>query len=166
VYAGDGTGGLFRSADGGKSWQSIGASLPFGKTRESVLRCLRADEKHPGHLYAGFIREGLWHSADGGDTWRKIFPATGDMNISDLDVGGTDGNQLTVACESLRQTACPAAIYASKDLGKSWARISDPRLGALLWHGVAVDKHTGRIYAATGGNGIFFADWKSDGQKK
>jgi hypothetical protein len=88
------------------------------------------------------------------------------LSASRYTLGQVVGNQLTVVCEVLRQTACPASIRVSKDLGKSWANISDLRLGAPMWHGVAVDKYTGRIYGATGGNGIHYTDGKPDGNSR
>jgi photosystem II stability/assembly factor-like uncharacterized protein len=58
-------GGVYRSADGGQSWQHVGL-----QDRE-VLELMPASQD-PRLLYAGTVPAALFRSRDGGDTWTEI----------------------------------------------------------------------------------------------
>jgi len=57
----------FRTHDGGKSWQSIGAGLP----ENAPVNAVRADPVQPGLLYAATERT-VWASFDDGAHWQPI----------------------------------------------------------------------------------------------
>jgi photosystem II stability/assembly factor-like uncharacterized protein len=57
----------FRTHDGGKTWQSIGAGLP----EDAPVDAVRADPLQPGLLYAATERA-VWASFDEGAHWRPI----------------------------------------------------------------------------------------------
>ncbi len=58
---------LFRTADGGKSWQSIAANLPDG----GPVKVIKEDPKNPDLLFAG-TEFALWASVDRGKRWFKF----------------------------------------------------------------------------------------------
>ncbi|HEX5386501.1 MAG TPA: hypothetical protein VFW66_07390 [Gemmatimonadales bacterium] len=58
---------LFRTADGGKTWQSISANLPDG----GPVKVVREDPNNPGLLFAG-TEFALWASVDRGGRWFRI----------------------------------------------------------------------------------------------
>ncbi len=67
--------GLFRSADGGRTWRPIGTGLPTSK--EGVGRMgLAVAPSDPKRLYAVVEAApehgGVFRSDDGGDTWRRV----------------------------------------------------------------------------------------------
>jgi hypothetical protein len=76
--------GLFRSADGGKTWEDVVMSVPA----EQVV-ALRADDRHPGVVYAAMRQIGVFRSDDMGDVWEEVplpfHPADG-TTIQALDV--------------------------------------------------------------------------------
>ncbi len=159
IYFGEADEGIFGTSDGGKSWQTLGKGLPFGKDTASVLNCIKADPKRPGWLYAGFIHEGLWRSKDYGKSWQKIFPLDNRaFNATAVAVGGPSGNEIYAACEPLYWSRSPSAVYASFDNGSSWTDIYDTTLGALRWKGIDVDNKTGNLYGVTNGNSAFYAE--------
>jgi len=77
---------LFRTHDGGVSWQSIAAGLPDGSPVDSV----REDPIRKGMLYAA-TETSVWMSLDDGDHWRSLqfnLPHTSmrDIEIKDDDL--------------------------------------------------------------------------------
>jgi hypothetical protein len=159
IYFGEADKGIFTTFDGGKSWQTLGQGLPFGKDTAAVLNSIKADPKRPGWLYAGFIHEGLWRSKDFAKSWQKIFPLDNRIfNATAVAVGGPSGNEVYVACEPLYWSRSESAVYASNDNGLSWTNIYDKTLGALRWKGIDVDNKTGNLYGVTNGNSAFYAE--------
>src|SRR5438270_544878 len=62
------TGDIFRSADGGRSWQPLAAM--HGKS----VRSLAMAQSDPNILVAGAL-DGVFRSDDAGQSWRQISPA-------------------------------------------------------------------------------------------
>jgi hypothetical protein len=58
---------LYRTADGGKSWQSIAGNLPDG----GPAKVIREDSTNPDLLFAG-TEFGLWASLDRGAHWSRV----------------------------------------------------------------------------------------------
>jgi photosystem II stability/assembly factor-like uncharacterized protein len=83
-YAGTSPQGLFRSADGGATWQGVDglnehpsrkawcggdqAGTPDGAKLHSVL----IDPRSPRHMYIGMSSGGVFESTDGGADWRPL----------------------------------------------------------------------------------------------
>ncbi len=62
---------VFRSADGGGSWQPLSSGLPQSHVYAGVLRgALATDSLDPCGVYFGTTSGTLHFSADGGDSWR------------------------------------------------------------------------------------------------
>jgi photosystem II stability/assembly factor-like uncharacterized protein len=76
---------IFRTRDGGKSWQEIVSGLP----EDAPVNVVREDPVRPGLLFAG-TESAVWVSFDDGDHWQPLqlnLPAT---SIRDLVVHGED----------------------------------------------------------------------------
>jgi photosystem II stability/assembly factor-like uncharacterized protein len=158
IYFGEWTEGLFRTKDGGDTWQDISAGLPFHRDTTSVIIDIKADESRPGVIYAGFIREGLWRSDDYGDSWEKVFPLEDRIfNASSIAIGGFNENEIVIASEPLFWSPSESAVYYSNDNGLSWKNIYDNNFGALRWKSIGIDPGNGTIYGVTCGNGAFYA---------
>lgn len=71
VLAGSYGNGLYRSADGGKTWSHADEGLTA-----SAFRCIAPDPLRPGALLAGTEPARLYRSADGGRTWRELTSIT------------------------------------------------------------------------------------------
>jgi photosystem II stability/assembly factor-like uncharacterized protein len=74
VLAG-GKGGVFRSTDGGSTWEIISKGLPLAP----YVYSFAVDPHHPGRVYATLNADGIFRSDDGGVTWA---PASGGLRLS------------------------------------------------------------------------------------
>jgi photosystem II stability/assembly factor-like uncharacterized protein len=77
---------IYKTEEYGKSWRLISTGIPA----KHFTRCLRADPKRPGLLYAG-TEYGMYISFDGGGSWKPfqlnlpVTPVT-DMTIKENDL--------------------------------------------------------------------------------
>src|SRR5579863_5286914 len=129
--------GVFRSRDGGKTWQNI---LYKNDGAGAVDLCL--DPHNPRVIYAavwdvyrtswtlssGGPASGLYKSVDGGDHWTAITRnpglPTGILGKIGVAVSGVDSNRLYAMVE-----AVDGGLFRSDDGGGTWARVNeDPRL--------------------------------------
>src|SRR5207253_6281323 len=99
---------IYRTRDGGKTWQHITNGIPDGAS----VNVVREDTKRKGLLFAGSERE-VYFSIDDGDHWQSLrlnMPATSirDLVIKDDDiVVGTHGRSFWILDDitPLRQLA-------------------------------------------------------------
>ncbi|MDX8503117.1 hypothetical protein RFM99_32660 [Mesorhizobium sp. VK4C] len=76
---------LFRTKDGGKSWDSIIGDFPKGE----ITRVLRADPVRPGLLFAG-TETGVFFSLDDGAHWSRMAGGLPVAPVYDLKIKGSD----------------------------------------------------------------------------
>ncbi len=127
--------GIYRSKDGGKTWQRI----LFRNSKTGAID-LALDRNHPNVIYAalweayrvawqmssGGPSSGLFKSTDGGDTWTEITRneglPKGVIGRIGISVSGGDGNRLYALVE-----AEDGGVFRSDDAGATWARVNDER---------------------------------------
>jgi hypothetical protein len=76
---------IYRTRDGGKSWQKIVAGLP----EKGLARVVREDPVRKGLVYAG-TETGAQVSFDGGDHWQPLQLNLPTVSVRDLQVHGND----------------------------------------------------------------------------
>ena len=76
---------IYRTHDGGKTWQEISQGIPDG----SFVRVVREDPKRKGLLYAG-TETGVYVSFDDGDHWESLQLNLPNASVRDLAVHGDD----------------------------------------------------------------------------
>jgi photosystem II stability/assembly factor-like uncharacterized protein len=166
--------GMYRSTDGGKTWQNIGL-------RESrhIARVL-VDPKNSdvvlvaalGEAYGPSAERGVYRTTDGGATWQRVLSK--DENVGAIDLAADPDDPQTVYAALLHDQRPPwsayppfttsGAIYKSTDGGATWKQITGGGLPAGDWGrvGLAVARgtHGQRVYALidTKGGGLFRSD--------
>jgi photosystem II stability/assembly factor-like uncharacterized protein len=135
--------GVYRSKDGGKTWEKI----KFVNDSTGVVD-LVMDPNNPNVLYAGFWQagrtpwmlssggagSGLWKTTDGGDHWTELtrnpgLPAGIWGNIG-VTVSGANSNRLWANIE-----ADSGGVFRSDDGGKTWIQTnSDRNLRQRAWY--------------------------------
>jgi photosystem II stability/assembly factor-like uncharacterized protein len=155
--------GVYKSTDGGKTWQHMGLAA----TRH-IGRIL-VDPHHPdtvlvaalGRVFGPSSDRGVYRSDDGGKTWEKTLYVNADTGIVDLAFDSEDPSIVYAAAwqERIRPwldyfeapVGAHSGIYKSTDDGRTWQRLSGNGLpgGALGRIGVAVARGShGRIVDA------------------
>ncbi len=76
---------LFRTRDGGQSWQSINGDLPQGE----ITRVLRADPVRDGLLFVG-TETGIFYTLDDGVHWSRLAGGLPVVPVYDLKLKGSD----------------------------------------------------------------------------
>jgi photosystem II stability/assembly factor-like uncharacterized protein len=76
---------IYRTHDGGKTWQSIATGIPNG----SFVNAVREDSVTKGLLYAG-TEKGVYVSFDDGDHWQPLQKNLPVTSVRDIDVHGND----------------------------------------------------------------------------
>jgi photosystem II stability/assembly factor-like uncharacterized protein len=127
--------GVFRSTNGGESWQKV-----LFRSNRAGAADLVIDPTNPRVLYAGFWEasrkewklesggpgSGLFKSTDGGDTWTELtrnpgLPA-GMWGKVGVSVSGADGNRVYAIIENEQ-----GGVYVSDDAGATWTKVSEDR---------------------------------------
>ncbi len=108
LFAGTGN-GLFRSRDGGKTWQSLQDGL-----RDQNIRALALSPAEHAMIYAGTSR-GIYLSEDGGDHWTDWFEES--SGLSNIDI-----QDLVIHPENPETlfAATPGGLFVSRDSGDTW----------------------------------------------
>ena len=146
---GDGS-GIWRSTDGGESWERLSEDLPEGMGKIGVA----ASAARPGRVFAvieaGDDAGGLYRSDDGGDSWEHINKArnlqTRSWYYMHIFADPNDENTLYVL---------NAPFLKSVDGGKSFSRVSVPHGdNHYLW--INPDNSAWMINANDGGANVSF----------
>lgn len=132
--------GIYRSADGGKSWSRIlfvdassgPSDLAMDPNNARVMYAAFWDhQRTPWQVRSGGAGSGIWKTTDGGDTWTRLgggLPKL--MGKIGVSVSPANSDRVFAIIES-----DSGGLYRSDDAGKTWQRTSDDRaLRARAWY--------------------------------
>lgn len=136
--------GVYRSADGGKTWDKIlfanahagAVDLILDPTNPRILyastwRILRT----PYSLESGGEGSALWKSTDSGDTWTELsrnkgLPKTGALGIIGVTVCPSNPDRVYAIVEHE-----DGGVFRSEDAGDTWSKVnSDRSLRQRAWY--------------------------------
>ena len=109
--------GLFRSEDGGKSWQPVTLSA---KHAHLDVMTIAPDPKDPLTIYVGTHEAGALKTTDGGATWTEVNTGLAGLDVHGLAVDPTAAGKLHAAVREKGE-----GIYRTTDGGAKWTRVDD-----------------------------------------
>lgn len=156
-----GTGVLYRSTDGGKTFASAATGLTAAGNDQ-----LQTIPGHAGELYFAAQTGGLMHSTDGGTTWTQVDAAHVSAAYAVGEGAAAPGsrNQTLYMVGTVDSVT---GFYMSADLGKHWTKINSARQNFGWIPDIVGDpNHYGRVYLGTNGRGIQTIDVSRQGQNQ
>lgn len=152
--------GVYRSNDGGETWQSVG----LRDTRQ--ISRIVIDPRNAnivyvgalGHAYGPNDERGVFKSTDAGAHWTKVLDQGPEVGIADLALATDHPNILFAATWRTHRPpwstyapldAAGSGIFRSEDGGNSWSRVTGSGLPEGDWGrpSVAVFADGKRVYA-------------------
>lgn len=135
--------GVFRSTDGGASFE------PVGLEESHDIPRLAVDPRDPdvcyvaalGHLWGANPERGVYKTADGGETWQHVLALDEDTGASDVVLDPRDPDVVYAGLYARRRTAWSftgnsekGGIFRSDDGGATWRKLTaglPPRTGRI-----------------------------------
>jgi len=116
-------GGVYKSTDGGGSWQPANSGLP----ESAIVKSLAIDPITPASLYAGLFANDIYKSVDGGGTWSRLDTDFSYARI-DLFTAVQDGRTIVFALGNDYDDGDyypdgSVGLYSSPDGGATWTEI-------------------------------------------
>ena len=165
--------GLYRSTDGGQSWENIGL-----KQSEHISKII----VHPdnpqilfvaaqGPLWSKGGERGFYRSADGGKTWTNTLQPNEWTGVTDIAIDPRNPNRLYAATWQRHRTVAAymgggpgSGLYRSEDGGLSWVQLKQglpasnmgkiglaisPQNPDVLYAAIELDRRSGAVYRST-----------------
>ncbi len=141
-YAGNEERGVFRSLDGGVSWEKVlfinnttgASSLTMDMNNPLILYAAMWDHRrYPWTMESGGEGSGLYKSSDGGSTWTKMekgIPT--EFGKAGISVSRANSERVYAVIEA---EGTKGGVYRSDDAGDSWKQINKDRINiARSWY--------------------------------
>jgi photosystem II stability/assembly factor-like uncharacterized protein len=109
--------GLFRSEDGGTSWQPVALSTTHAHLD---VMAIAPDPNDPRSIYLGTHEAGAFKSTDGGATWAEVNTGLAGLDVHGLAIHPSATGTLHVAIREKGE-----GVYRTTDGGAKWTRVDD-----------------------------------------
>lgn len=153
MYAGTFGGGVYKTENGGATWQSASWGLIDG-----YIQSLAIDPKTPATVYAGMYTYGVYKTTDGGATWSPTGPGLNhDAIVYDLQVDPLNPNNVYAGTRSKNPVLEPpwgGGVFKSTNGGETWTEQNNGLIEDWVYS-LAIDPtNPSIIYAALHTQGI------------
>ena len=131
LWAGGGDRGLYKTTDGGQTWEAVLTIGPDTGVTDMVMDPRRPDviyaaalqrRRAVGQLIGGGPESGLYKSTNGGGTWTKLTKGLPSVEIGRIGLGINWRNPRTVYALVTAQKG-EGGFFRSDDAGATWTRI-------------------------------------------
>jgi len=139
--------GLFRSQDGGRTWQPVKLS---DKSSHLDIMTLVGDPRDGRTLYVGTHEAGVFRTRDGGGSWAQMNTGIGGLDVHGLAVDPNEPMKLHAAVRGQGE-----GVYRAADAGGKWVRVDDGPAGEV--------KVLASVNISTGMGGIFLYAGTAEG---
>ncbi len=135
--------GLFRSDNGGRSWQKVALST---KHAHPDVMAIATDPKEPLVLYVATHEAGVFKSTDGGKSWKEANAGLGGLDVHGLAVDPSAPQKLHAAVREQGE-----GVYRTTSGGEKWSRVDDGPEGEVkVLTSVNISTGMGGIYLYAG----------------
>ena len=167
--------GVYRSMDGGASWQNLGL-----KESQHISKIIVHPENSDivwvaaqGPLWSKGGDRGLYKTTDGGKKWKKVLGDDEWIGVTDILIDPRDPNVLYAATWQRNRNIAAymgggpgSGIYRSTDSGETWEKLSkglpnsnmgkiglaiSPQNPDVIYAAIELDRRTGGVYRSADG---------------
>jgi hypothetical protein len=150
----EGSPGISKSTDGGKSWQQCSNGIKARPYLEDIpnplsIYGLAVDRKNTKKVYAA-TSQGLFRSVDGGANWIPTqFWEARSVLVDPVDSGTVITH--AVSCSEPDGGYCVSGVWRSRDAGKTWNHLGQEDEWTVNdhTHGMAIGPNSFPVYALT-----------------
>jgi photosystem II stability/assembly factor-like uncharacterized protein/tetratricopeptide (TPR) repeat protein len=138
MYTGTAGAGIFKSIDGGISWQPVQNGL-----KRSDISSLIIDPADPDTLYAGVVLDGIYKTSDGAESWQPInegIEVPGGPLLATVAMDPTNYKHLYYT-DSME-------LYETTNGGESWTKLKMPACPKIITSLVIPTGTSNTIYIA------------------
>jgi photosystem II stability/assembly factor-like uncharacterized protein len=149
-------GGIFKSIEGGRSWQQKVKIDEKHSIASKNMLCLAIDSKDTKNIYAGTKGDGIYKSADGGEVWFKIGDENGILSakasVYDIAVDPKNNSYIYAAVFQGNK----GKVLKTSDGGKKWREIYLSQAPKDIITDIELDFFDTRVIYLASSNGGFF----------
>ncbi len=149
-------GGIFKSIEGGRSWQQKVKIDKKNSLASKNILCLAVDLKDTKNIYAGTKGDGIYKSVDGGEVWFKIGDENGILSakasVYDIAVDPKDDSYIYAAVFQGNS----GKVLKTSDGGKKWREIYLSQAPKDIIVDIELDFFDTRVIYLANSNGGFF----------
>jgi len=137
--------GVFRTLDGGTTWQDVTGSLP---DRYPVGLAIDPNDDHTVYVaFSGFGSSHVFKSGNAGDTWGDIGAGLPDVPTSSVVVDPANSDHVYVGND--------IGVYISLTGGGSWYEFRSGLPDAVVAMDLTVSPQSRKLRVSTYGNGVY-----------
>jgi photosystem II stability/assembly factor-like uncharacterized protein len=145
-----GGGGVFRSSDGGRTWQLISSELPLAKAGLTNLAVSPTDARKAWVTFSGYSSGvKVFATDDGGMSWKNVSSGLPNLPTNAIAAKRGETNGIYVGMDS--------GIYYHDDRLDGWVPFADG-LPNVVVISLLIDELRGRLIAGTFGRGVWMTD--------